>query len=222
MNEQQQLVRDFHIKFGHTVNDTPTLSPQDDALRVALIREELNELKAGIAKNDRVEIADALADLAYVIYGAGVTYGIDINPGHYACMTRVLVEDAEFYLSDFQHDHRQANLDFDGESLGSILGCVKFIAQNFDIPLDACFREVHESNMSKAWTEAEICDRSRGVAFEIQAGGIRWVDGWTAVSIEDGEREWVVKDAAQKAQKSPSYHPADIAGVLARHAAVTA
>jgi predicted HAD superfamily Cof-like phosphohydrolase len=44
-----------------------------------LIEEELNELKEAIANDDLVEVADALADLLYVVYGAGAAFGINLD-----------------------------------------------------------------------------------------------------------------------------------------------
>ena len=48
-------------------------------LRVSLIEEELDELQLGMDNQDIVEVADALTDLLYVIYGAGHAFGIDID-----------------------------------------------------------------------------------------------------------------------------------------------
>lgn len=81
MTEEQHMVREFHERFGAPVNDRPTwCGDAVHRLRVALIDEELAEFRnAGEAQN-LVEIADALADLLYVVYGAGVTYGIDLEP----------------------------------------------------------------------------------------------------------------------------------------------
>ena len=45
-------------------------------LRVNLLREELKELEAAIADNDLVEVADALADLQYVLSGAVLEFGL--------------------------------------------------------------------------------------------------------------------------------------------------
>jgi predicted HAD superfamily Cof-like phosphohydrolase len=47
---------------------------------VALIEEELAEFRNAGEAHDLVEIADALADLLYVVYGAAVAYGIDLQP----------------------------------------------------------------------------------------------------------------------------------------------
>ena len=48
-------------------------------LRIDLIEEELNELKEAINNNDIVEVADALTDILYVTYGAGHSFGVDLD-----------------------------------------------------------------------------------------------------------------------------------------------
>ena len=48
-------------------------------LRVDLIQEELDELKVGIVNEDLVEVADALTDLLYVVYGAGAAFGLKLD-----------------------------------------------------------------------------------------------------------------------------------------------
>jgi predicted HAD superfamily Cof-like phosphohydrolase len=48
-------------------------------LRVALLQEEVAEFVAASEKRDLVAIADALADIAYVVYGTALTYGIDLD-----------------------------------------------------------------------------------------------------------------------------------------------
>ncbi len=48
-------------------------------LRVDLIKEELNELIEAINNKDIVEVADALTDILYVTYGAGHSFGIDLD-----------------------------------------------------------------------------------------------------------------------------------------------
>ena len=48
-------------------------------LRLELIDEEVEELRVAVANRDMVEIADALTDILYVVYGAGHTFGIDLD-----------------------------------------------------------------------------------------------------------------------------------------------
>jgi predicted HAD superfamily Cof-like phosphohydrolase len=75
--ESLEMVAEFHRTFGHPVRSEPVIpAPERCALRVALLREELDELSAAIADNDLVEIADALCDLQYVLSGAILEFGL--------------------------------------------------------------------------------------------------------------------------------------------------
>ncbi|MFB9834695.1 hypothetical protein [Actinoallomurus acaciae] len=71
----------FHAAFGLPRNDTPTADVPADlaALRVRLLAEEVEEFAVATDERDIVGIADALADIVYVAYGAAVTYGIDLD-----------------------------------------------------------------------------------------------------------------------------------------------
>lgn len=74
------MVADFMRSGEQQVNETPTWPDQDTSLlRFKLIDEELNELSDAMLNEDIVEVADALTDLLYVIYGAGHAYGIDLD-----------------------------------------------------------------------------------------------------------------------------------------------
>ena len=77
----QDLVREFHEKFGVEVADRPGV-PSDGVrdLRLDLIQEEYLELCRAAYKSDLVGIADALGDLLYVTYGMALAYGIDMEP----------------------------------------------------------------------------------------------------------------------------------------------
>jgi predicted HAD superfamily Cof-like phosphohydrolase len=48
-------------------------------LRIDLIEEELNELKEAINNKNIVEVADALTDILYVTYGAGHSFGVNLD-----------------------------------------------------------------------------------------------------------------------------------------------
>ena len=48
-------------------------------LRKDLIEEELDEFSYALDNKNMVEIADALTDLLYVVYGAGHAFGIDLD-----------------------------------------------------------------------------------------------------------------------------------------------
>ena len=101
-----EMVREFHRVFGQQVATVPTLAHRTvEQLRYDLIAEEFNELDEALIDRNIVAVADALTDLAYVVYGMADIYGID---------------------------------------------------------LDACFREVHRSNMSKLGDDGKPILRADG------------------------------------------------------------
>jgi predicted HAD superfamily Cof-like phosphohydrolase len=84
MNHQES-VKEFTLAFdmfytpigGYTkqlVIDNKKVSK----LRYDLIHEEVHELFDAIDTNDFIEIIDALSDILYVVYGAGVSFGLDL------------------------------------------------------------------------------------------------------------------------------------------------
>lgn len=67
----------FHRTFKHPVEPRPVIPAKDRChLRVALLEEELKELKKAIEDQNLVEIADALCDLQYVLSGAVLEFGL--------------------------------------------------------------------------------------------------------------------------------------------------
>jgi len=81
MNEEQKMVLEFHELFQLPINTTPKIVGKDlHYLRVGLIDEEFKELKEAMANKDLIKIADGLGDLLYVLYGTGISYGIDLAP----------------------------------------------------------------------------------------------------------------------------------------------
>ena len=73
-------VKAFMNTYGQDVKEKASF-PDDTVvqLRVDLIEEELNELKEAIKNNDIVEVADALTDILYVTYGAGHSFGVNLD-----------------------------------------------------------------------------------------------------------------------------------------------
>ena len=73
-------VKIFMETFGQEVKIKPSFSTvKINSLRYDLIKEELDELKVAMKNNDLLEVADALADILYVTYGAGHAFGIDLD-----------------------------------------------------------------------------------------------------------------------------------------------
>jgi predicted HAD superfamily Cof-like phosphohydrolase len=75
-----ERVREFMKAMEQERPSTATWPDQKtEDLRKALILEEYKELEEAIADRDMVAVADALADLLYVVYGAGVTFGLPLD-----------------------------------------------------------------------------------------------------------------------------------------------
>ena len=75
-----ESVRKFMETFGQEIKQKAEFpSLKISSLRYELIKEELEELKIAIKKNDIKEVADALTDILYVTYGAGPAFGIDLD-----------------------------------------------------------------------------------------------------------------------------------------------
>ena len=73
-------VKTFMETYGQEVKNTPTFPDKKIVqLRYNLIKEELDELSVAIKDKDIVEVADALTDLLYVVYGAGHSWGINLD-----------------------------------------------------------------------------------------------------------------------------------------------
>ena len=74
-------VADFHRAFNLPMRQSPSADVDKSLakLRVALLQEEVGEFITASEKGDLVAIADALADIACVVYGTALTYGIDLD-----------------------------------------------------------------------------------------------------------------------------------------------
>lgn len=77
-------VREFNRAFEIDAPDRPqpglfVSDPKLVGLKLGLITEEVRELEEAIASHDLKETVDALADILYVVYGAGIAFGIDMD-----------------------------------------------------------------------------------------------------------------------------------------------
>jgi len=102
----------FHRTFRMPVLACPGI-PHDDRcrLRVNLLQEELDELKQAIQDKDLTGIADALADLQYVLSGAVLEFGLadrfkqlfdEVQRSNMSKVCRTL-EDAEATVSYYRN-----------------------------------------------------------------------------------------------------------------------
>jgi predicted HAD superfamily Cof-like phosphohydrolase len=66
----QQMLEEFHATFG---------GEEDDELRWRLLDEELAELREAYERDDLTEIADAIADIVYILVGTAHLKGIPFD-----------------------------------------------------------------------------------------------------------------------------------------------
>ena len=75
-----EKVKDFMDVFGQEVKtkaEFPDINTS--TLRLKLINEEYKELVESMEQQDLIGVADALTDLLYVVYGAGLAFGINLD-----------------------------------------------------------------------------------------------------------------------------------------------
>jgi len=77
MNKHLEQVEDFHDTFNIPIEDSPIVPIKERCdLRIRLLEEEVAELKKAFEDNDLVGVADALADIAYVLNGTAHETGM--------------------------------------------------------------------------------------------------------------------------------------------------
>ena len=158
-----EKVIQFNRSFGVPVSDTPLKNvvvenPALTKLRLDLILEETKELTDAVRDNDFVEIVDALADILYVVYGAGTSFGIDLDRAfdivHRSNMTKlceteeIAQETVESYRAKYEagtspYDSPTYRLSDDGvnwvvynESTGKVLKSIHYTPADFSELLD--------------------------------------------------------------------------------------
>ena len=81
-----QKVKTFMTTYGQEIKESASFPDENIIeLRVKLIKEELEELEQALNDKNLLEVADALTALLYVTYGAGHSFGIDLD----ACFEEV-------------------------------------------------------------------------------------------------------------------------------------
>ena len=153
MSNFQKIV-EFHKCFGLEYNETPQVDvverkPDLVKLRSDLINEEVSEYTEAVEQNNFIEIIDALTDILYVVYGAGASYGIDMDKAfdlvHKSNMSKLCTSEeearltVEHYRSDDRYDspayRKGENGDYwvvYNESSGKILKSINYKPVKFD------------------------------------------------------------------------------------------
>lgn len=181
-----QLVGEFHDKFGYPsrkelYTECFDLEPKLIPSRISFFNEELDEFKVAFKNNDPVEMADALCDLAYFVYGTGQCLGIDLDESMKKldtniCTSKHFNNDTTKKWADSDSSHQFTPVievglaliekcitnfcmsadtkDFNEmeSCLVEILTTTYNLGHSLGFHMDNMYREVHRSNMTK------LCD----------------------------------------------------------------
>ncbi len=81
MHRVMSCVKEFYESFGlPVITDTPHLPDEERRkLRMKLLEEEYHEYRYAERGHDLIKVADALADMVYVIAGTALEYGIPLD-----------------------------------------------------------------------------------------------------------------------------------------------
>ena len=75
-----EKVKNFMTTYGQEVKESASFPDENIIkLRLKLIKEELEELEQALNDKNLLEVADALTDILYVTYGAGHSFGINLD-----------------------------------------------------------------------------------------------------------------------------------------------
>ncbi len=70
------IVRDWHEAFDVPVVDAPAIPETRAQMRLAILEEEVAELRAAVEDGNLVEVLDALCDIQYVLDGTFLEFGL--------------------------------------------------------------------------------------------------------------------------------------------------
>jgi predicted HAD superfamily Cof-like phosphohydrolase len=77
MNKQLKQVGDFQKAFGGFIGEGPSFPPLERCvLRQKLLQEEVLELHEAWSNEDIVEVADAITDCLYILFGTAIEFGL--------------------------------------------------------------------------------------------------------------------------------------------------
>ena len=75
-----EKVKTFMTTYGQEIKELASFPDENIIkLRLKLIKEELDEFEQALSDKNLLEVADALTDILYVTYGAGHSFGINLD-----------------------------------------------------------------------------------------------------------------------------------------------
>lgn len=117
MKKELEMVAEFHKKFKVPIAEKPSfIPPERSSLRYKMAKEEVEEYREGVEKNDLENIAKELTDLLYSTYGTILEHGLQDK------MEEIFTEVHRSNMSKEYHPLKvQKGANFSKAELGKIL-----------------------------------------------------------------------------------------------------
>ena len=138
----------FKTEYGKYSRELLVENPKTSKLRYDLIYEEYNELLDAFKEKDFVEVIDALTDILYVTYGAGVALGIDLDKS----------------FPSISMDFRRKQFDETKTHFENIVGSYTLNSEDIKKTI---FNEGRESELNSVTVFAKTLDRDMEVLHDI-------------------------------------------------------
>lgn len=206
VEQQIDQVAQFMKVAGQAVNTKETpVSLGVARLRYNLIIEEIlgkNEFAYCAERDDMVGMLDGMCDILYVVYGAALTFGVDIAssviapnkaagklaPAHRTLKT---IHDMEYDANQFVRGYETDDYNLIKDSLINIVKQVYSYAGLINVDLSGAFDEVHSSNMSKFSDTQEHAQTS--VETRRLKGDEKYANVYVASVNVEGVDYWMIK-----------------------------
>lgn len=147
-----ELVTEFHEVNGVEIRTTPTVDVPEADLRIEMLKSEMAELFEAALTLNEVEIADALADIVYIIEGGALVFGL--GPVEVVKYDHKTGEGSmALYLTHsfiiFEEAVRLLDVEYVRVLLSIMKSACYFLAEKAGYPLDEIIEAVHKSNLTK-------------------------------------------------------------------------
>lgn len=212
VSQQIAQVANFMKVAGQETNTVQTeVSLGVATLRYNLIIEEIsgkNEFAYCAERDNLVGMLDGMCDILYVVYGAALTFGVDLLDGYSnledieapnvangklisAHLTLDAIANLVYDAEQFKYGYSQGHYSTIQSSLALIVSRIFEFAKLIQVDLAGAFEEVHQSNMSKFATSKVDADTS--VAARKASGDEKYNDVYVASAVVDGVEHWMIK-----------------------------
>lgn len=152
----QEQVAEFHRAFGVPVGVPWNIDL--GALRARLIAEECRELGEAFTLGHLSGVAQELADLAYVVFGAAVAFGMDGT----ADVTSKIYSSLENDSAALAGWLLIGDMRVVAVRLPRVIGNIYAAAHGWGVDLNAAITEVHAANMRKLGPDGQVLRRPDG------------------------------------------------------------